>query len=157
MHPLKKTWVVVTDSAHAKLFVPNEDVTMLDAAPLPGMPEVERHARDVTSDRPGRAFGSSGGGVRHAIEPHHDYHKMEKHDFVAALAKTLDRAALGGEFEHLIVIAPPRTVGELRTLMSDHVEAKLVRTIQKDLTKAAVAELWELIGPTVRRPPLTQS
>jgi protein required for attachment to host cells len=155
MPALKKTWVVVADSAHAHLLVPNADATMLDPAALPAMPEVEPHARDVTSDRPGRGFSSAGGGPRHAYEPQHDYHKMEKHQFVAALAKTLDSAARTGKFEHLIVIAPPRTVGELRTLMSDHVESKLVQTIQKDLMKASISEVWEQVGPTVRHPPLT--
>lgn len=159
MPMLKKIWVVVADGAHAQLFVPDQEATTLEPAALDGLgePSLHRHASDVTSDKPGRAFSSASGGPRHAIEPHHDYHKMEKHNFAAALAKALERASEAGKFEHLILIAPRRTVGELRTLFSDPVKAKIVRTIQKDLVKATVAELWLQVGPIVRRPPLAQA
>lgn len=156
---LKKTWVVVADGAHAQLFVPDKDATTLEPASLDGLEAagLHRHASDVGSDKPGRTFSSASGGPRHAIEPHHDYHKMEKHKFAVALAKSLERASNAGEFEHLILIAPRRTVGELRTVLSDGVKAKTVRTIQKDLVKATVSELWLQVGPIVRRPPLAQA
>jgi protein required for attachment to host cells len=159
MATLRKTWVVVADGAHAHLYVPDKDATALESRALDGVESaaLHRHASDVASDKPGRAFSSASGGPRHAIEPHHDHHKMEKHNFAAALAKALEHASGAGQFEHLILIAPRRTVGELRTLLSESVKAKIVRTIQKDLVKASISELWLQVGPIVCRPPLAQA
>ena len=58
-----------------------------------------RHARDLGSDRPGRSFASSGGGVRHAIEPHHDARKMEKHKFAEEAVRFLDDACAADRFD----------------------------------------------------------
>jgi len=123
------------------------------------MPAVETHghAKDTASDRPGRKFSSASGGPQHAVEPRHDAHKMEKHNLAAAVAKALDHACVTNQFKHLILIAPHRTVGELRTLLSDGVQKTIVRTIQKDLTKASIPELWLQVGEIVRHPPIQQS
>lgn len=159
MHMPKHTWVMVADGAHAQLFVPDDEATTLVPAELPGLTEVEIHdyAKDTASDRPGRTFSSSSGGPRHAIEPHHDAHKMEKHKLAAAVAKALDHACGAGQFQNLILIAPKRSVGELRSLLSERVQDRIVSVIPKDLTKASIPELWLQVGPIVRHPPLTKT
>jgi len=156
MPKLKRTWVVVADGAVAQLYVSNDEATALVASELPGLEaeETHRHARDVTSDRPGRSFSSAGGGTRHAIEPQHDYHKMEKHKFTAAVAKALDSACAAHAFDQLVLVAPPRTVGEMRTLLSKRVQARLGQVVAKDMTKASVADLWPRVERAVRNPTL---
>ncbi len=57
---------------------------------------------------------------RHAFEPHHDPHKLEKHNFTAELARTLD--GLCGRYDRLVVVAPPRSLGELDTLLTPQVK-----------------------------------
>ena len=151
-----RTWVVVADSGRAQLLIPDEDETQLFPADLPGLSslDVSHHARDVTSDRPGRSFGSAGGGVRHAIEPHHDYHKQEKHKFAAAMAHAINQACLAGDYDRLVLVVPPRTLGELRSLLSDRVQAHM-SVIPKDLTKSTTPAIWLEVADAVRHPPMT--
>jgi protein required for attachment to host cells len=156
MTKTKDTWVMVADSGLARLFIADEHVTGLIPAELPELSvEVHHHARDLKSDRPGRSFSSSGGGARHAIEPHHDYHKLEKHNFAAAVAHALNRAYASGEFNQLVLVVPPRTLGELRKMLGDSVQARM-QVIAKDLTKAAVDQLWTEVASLVRVAHLTQ-
>ena len=68
-----------------------------------------RKTSDIVSDRQGRTFASAGGGVRSAYEPKHDPHKMEKHNFVHGLVKSLDDSYDRNEFKKLIVVAPERS------------------------------------------------
>lgn len=145
---------MIADSGRARLFIVDEHVTGLIPAELPELSvEVHRHARDLKSDHPGRSFSSAGGGARHAIEPHHDYHKLEKHDFTAAVAHALNRAYDSGEFNQLVLVVPPRTLGELRILLADSVQTRM-QVIPKDLTKATMEELWAEVAGIVRKVPL---
>ena len=150
----KRTLVVVADGARVRFFVPNDEATKLIPARAANMPanDVHRFARDVKSDKPGRTFSSSGGGPRHAIEPHHDYHKLEKHKFSATLAKILEDACARGEFDQLVLIAPRRSLGELRGLLAPRVQSRIAKEIPKDLTKLGQAKLWALVSPLVKGP-----
>lgn len=153
-----RTWVVVADSARAQLLIPDQDNATLHPADLPGLlsSELDRHARDVTSDRPGRSFNSSGDGVRHAIEPRHDYHKEQKHKFAEVVANAINQACLAKDYDRLVLVVPPRTLGELRGLLSDRVQTQM-SVIPKDLTKATIQEIWLEIADVVRHPPLTRA
>lgn len=152
----KDIWVMVADSGRARLFIADEHVTRLIPAELPELSvEVHHHARDLKSDHPGRSFSSAGGGARQAIEPHHDYHKLEKHNFAAAVAHSLNCAYASGEFNQLVLVVPPRTLGELRKMLGDGVQARM-KVIAKDLAKATVDQLWTEVASLVRVAHLTQ-
>jgi protein required for attachment to host cells len=150
-----RTWIVVADSARARLFMPDEDETRLCPMELPGLSDIEvhRHGRDVESDRPGRSFASSGTGRRGALEPRHDLHKMEKHNYVVALAEAINRARLAKAFDRLVLVVPPRTLGEMRSQLSQPAQAQM-HVIAKDLTKASESELWSEVAEIVRHRPL---
>ena len=120
MKKAENIWVVVTDGALARFFAPNPKVNrLLPVATELTSARANKRASDLKSDRPGRAFGSSRSGQRHAIEPKHDHHKMEKHRFSALVVDVLDRALLEHDFEDLIIVAPRRSIGEIRALLSD--------------------------------------
>jgi hypothetical protein len=69
-------------------------------------PRSRQHSRDLKSDKPGRSYSSARGGMRHALEPPHDYHKLEKHRFTALLAEACGRR----EFDQLILVSPRRRI-----------------------------------------------
>lgn len=142
-HPI--TWIVVADGARARFFVRSKGAHKLLPARNADLIAVESrgHARDLKSDKPGRSYSSARGGVRHALEPPHDYHKLEKRKFSACVADALDAACENGEFDHLILVAPRRTLGEMRKLMSPRVQGCLRREIAKELTAETPARIWE--------------
>jgi protein required for attachment to host cells len=144
----RKTWVVVADGARARFFMQSKGKLL--AAGNADMIAVESrgHARDLKSDRPGRSYSSSRGGARHALEPPHDYHKLEKHKFSASVAKALDAACERGEFDQFILVAPRRSLGEMRKLMSLRVRRCLRQEIAKDLTGETAARIWDRLRET---------
>ena len=143
-----KTWIVVADGARARFFRPDEQSAKLLPAGVGNLvaPQSRQRPRTLKSDKPGRSFSSSRSGVRHAFEPPHDYHKLEKHHFMATLATTLDTAASRGEFDDLILVAPRRSLGELRGLLSKRVQGRVREEVAKDLTNEPASSLRRRLG-----------
>lgn len=100
--------------------------------------------RDQKTDAPGRAFNSVGGGRSAMAET--DFHQQEEDRFAAEAAGMLKARALASDFESLIVVAPPRTLGEMRKHYHMEVEKRLVGEIAKDLTGHPVADIERIIA-----------
>ena len=154
-HP--RTWVVTADSARAHLFIYDDSTDQLRSGELAGLPPYGDRIQSHTtkSDRPGRSFGSAGGGVRHAIESHSDFRKLEKQRFCLTVAEAINRAASTRQFDRLVLVAPPRSLGELRKHLSDQVQSGM-EVIARDLTKAPVEKIWDEVAESVRRRPPVQ-
>lgn len=144
------TWIVVADGARASFYTLHDGDGKRGLAPIASSENshLEPHARDAKSDKPGRSFGS--GGVRHAIEPHHDYHKMEKHDFAREVVQFLEKSFDAHQFERLVLVAPHRSIGELRTLLPKKMESCIWQEIGHDFTKLGMDELWQRISPDLK-------
>jgi len=54
--------------------------------------------------------------------------------YAAGVAAFLNQQALTNQFEHLFVVAAPKTLGELRKHWHKALQAKLVGELAKDLT-----------------------
>ena len=145
-----RTWVVVADGTRARFFCENDDQNGLVPAEPAEMSSANAngHARDLKSDRPGRSFSTSGTS-RHALEPRHDYHKMEKRKFAIEVARHLDESCAAHAFDRLLLVAPKRSLGELRTLLSKPVRDRISGELAKDLTKFTIANVWENILPHI--------
>jgi len=152
MAKVPNTWIVVADGARARFFSFSEDRKKLVSNRSADLvaPESRQLSHELKSDKPGRGFGSSRSGVRHAFEPTHDYHKLEKHRFTALLAETLDAACGKREFDDLVLVAPRRSLGELRGLLSKRVQGRLRRELAKDLTNETQAALSKRLMPLLR-------
>ena len=59
----------------------------------------------------------------------------------AEAAQRINRAALANEFERLIIVAPPKTLGELRKHYHKQVESRITAEIPKDLTGHPVQKI----------------
>ena len=99
--------------------------------------------RDQKSDEAGRVFASAGPG--HSAYAETDFHQLEEDRFAADAAEMLKDRALRNEFESLIVVAPPRTLGELRKHYHKEVQKRLAGEIAKDLTGHPVAEIEKIL------------
>ncbi len=99
--------------------------------------------REIKSDAPGRAFASAGGG-RSAYEET-DFHQQGEDRFAADTAEMLKARALRNEYDALVVVAPPRTLGELRKHYHKEVEKRLVGEVPKDLVNLPVPEIEKIL------------
>lgn len=136
----KVTWILVADGARARVLM-NDGIgkglqPAVDGEIVHALPPT----RELGTDRPGRGQqrGVSG---RHALEPHVDWHRFEKEKFSKEMAALLDAAAERGAFHRLVLIAPPRTLGDLRTALGAKARALVHAEIDKDLTHVTVREL----------------
>ena len=99
--------------------------------------------REIKSDAPGRAFSSVGDGRSAYEEP--DFHQQEEDRFAAETAAVLTERALRNDYDSLIVVAPPRTLGELRKHYHKEVEKRLVAEVPKDLVNVPVPEIEKIL------------
>lgn len=99
--------------------------------------------RDRKTDAPGRTFDSGGAG-RSAYQEV-DFHQLEEDRFAAETAELLRKRALNNDFESLIIVAPPKTLGELRKHYHKEVEKRLAGEIAKDLTGHPVTEIEKIL------------
>ncbi len=139
------TWVLVADGKRAAVF--RNDGPGRGLEPLEGHRyETELPAdRELRSDRPGRSFESADGS-RHAMSPPTDYHRLEKERFAEGLAERMERAALGNEFDRLVMVADPKTLGVLRNALGQHAKAKLAGEVDKDLTGETGPQIARRLG-----------
>lgn len=99
--------------------------------------------REQGSDSPGRAFSSSGG-TRSALQQT-DWHQIEEDRFAARVAELLGALANANDFEELFIVAPPRTLAELRKCLTHAVISRVVGEIPKDLTNHPVEEIAQIL------------
>ncbi|MCK9993033.1 MAG: hypothetical protein Dbin4_01553 [Alphaproteobacteria bacterium] len=129
----KKTWVVIADGAHARIFLNEGPGTGLVPALDHDLIGNKLPSHEIGSDRPGVSFSSAGPG-RRAMTPPTDPHEHAEHEFIRQVAKAITEGLNAHAFEQLVVVAPPKALGQLRTQI-DPQAAKLIKAeLHKDLT-----------------------
>ena len=98
---------------------------------------------EQASDTAGMAMNVIGGDGGSMTEV--DFHQLEEDRFAARAAEMLKERALRNEFESLVVVAPPKTLGEMRKHYHKEVEKRLTGEIAKDLTGHPVTEIEKII------------
>lgn len=95
------------------------------------------------SDKPGRTL--SGTEPNRSAMEQTDWHDVEKHRFARTVAGALDRFLRERQTEHLVIIAPPRTLADLRRLFSPTVQKSIVAELAKDLTGLTVSDISQYL------------
>jgi protein required for attachment to host cells len=127
------TWVVTADSAQAEFFevdrIGGEFRTIQELTHA----EALKKGRELTTDRPGRAFDSAGTG-RHAMSTQVDPKEHEADVFAREICHYIEGARSKHRFERLIVIAPPDFLGRIRQQITPAANRMVVESIAKNLT-----------------------
>jgi protein required for attachment to host cells len=100
--------------------------------------------REQGTDRPGRSTASLG--VARSAKEEVDWHYLAKERFADELAQALYRHAHANLFDRLIIIAPPKILGNLRKAFHAEVADRIAAEIPKELTSHPVAEIARLIA-----------
>ena len=147
----KTTWIVIADGMHARFlkYRPGEKLEPAIGTELYD-PSVHGYSRDLKSDHPGRAY-DPGSGAHHAIEPRHDPHTYEKHQFARRIAAVVNDAAAHKEMDRLVIAAPPKTLGDLRKELDKHAASLVVAELHHDLIKTPTAELMSHLAEALGR------
>jgi protein required for attachment to host cells len=138
------SFVVVADGKKM-LFFRNEGDSQFPRLEVERKRETaDAYDRDQKTDLAGRAPSASGGAGYSSYEEV-DFHQLEEDRFAAETAEMLRLRALRNEFESLIIVAPPRTLGELRKHYHKEVEKRLIGELAKDLTGHPVPEIEKIL------------
>jgi len=102
----------------------------------------ETHLHLLAVDHADLDPGNAGSGGRHrsdAANPDPD--RASEDAFAASAAEAINRLALGGNVTGIVIIADPRTLGEMRRAYHPGLKAKLLAELDKDLSGRPVAEI----------------
>jgi protein required for attachment to host cells len=91
------------------------------------------------ADRPTRVFQGADG--RRSATEQTDWHDLAEKDFAREIAARLLGMVRARGIKSLVVVAPARTLAELRTAFHDEVKKTIVAEIDKDLTKHPVDQI----------------
>lgn len=138
------TWVLVADGEKA-LFLRN-----LTDAENPNLEIVRQESQDNPAtheqgtDRPGRMQDT---GVQQlSAMQETDWHRLEEARFANDLADLLYRMAHAHKFERIVLCAPARVLGELRTKMHKEVADRVVGEVRKELTNHPRDEIEQVLS-----------
>ncbi|MFA6230865.1 MAG: host attachment family protein [Rhodanobacter sp.] len=125
------TWVVVADGTQARFFrnVGKHDTLQLKQEDLLTPDMVDVQGQGPSGHRP--------------IESSHE--QTDEATFAKQLVHRLNAAALKQEFEHLFLIADPKTMGEIRPQLHSETSKRLTGELTKTLTNSTLEEIEKIL------------
>ncbi|MEP2829547.1 host attachment protein [Parvibaculum sp.] len=135
----KCIWIVVTDGGTCR-FLASEKRNADPVVALPDINLPNPPTREQGTDKPGRTFESVGT-RRSAYEPPVDWHEQAKRDFARDIGELLKEKSRTGDFDNLILVAPPEMLGNLRLHLSEETKKKLLGEVNKDYTRLTPREI----------------
>ena len=133
--------VILVADGRKSLFFRNQgdaDFPNLSVVEKDGRKDAAHH--EIASDLAGHASNTLGSSMEEA-----DFHQLDEDRFAAETAAMLKERALRNDFDTLVVVAPSRTLGELRKHCHVEVEKRLVAEIPKDLVNVPVPEIERIL------------
>lgn len=92
------------------------------------------------TDRPGRVYSSDNSGRRSSVEST-DWHMLQEQHFAKETAASLEKYVRSNNVKKIVIVAPARALGDLRSAMHADVKERIVAEVEKDLTKHPVGEI----------------
>lgn len=134
--------VLVTDGRKRLVFRNEGDAQSLNLVVVSAAEDANPRTHKQVTDLAGRLSGPVTGGG--SLQPA-DAHEVEEKRFAAETADELRRGVLTGEYARLVVMAPAKTLGQLRKNYHPEVEKRMLREIGKDVTGHPVGEIEKIL------------
>ena len=133
MQKHRNTWFILADGAKARILQRRASEPRSFAVVVTrSSAEALLLSHELATDRPGRAYESATPS-RHAVQWKTDPHEAAKIHFEQKIADLVNRAAEQGLFDALVLVAPPRVLGEVRKALSPQAKERLIIEEGKDL------------------------
>lgn len=139
------TLVLVADGRKA-LFLRNRgDDRQLDLRTTAHQERHDRKDSEIKTAPAGQSPAPAGTGLPGGTMGETDFHQQEEDRFAQDLADKVNSMALAGKFDALVVIAPARTMGELRPLWHKETAARLLGEHVKEMTDRPISDIEALL------------
>ncbi len=136
---MNRTWVLLAHRSGARLYgqeQPGGELHRLQEIPHP---EGRLKNREITSDKSGRLFDSSH--TRHTVSKTPDPKEQVAIEFAQHIADVLQQGRTANRYEHLVLVADPRFLGQLRATLDPHTAKLVIGSLGKDLLEVAERDL----------------
>jgi protein required for attachment to host cells len=125
------SWILVCDGAKALIFSNSGSPVKPRLELVDVAVQKLAMAHDLGTDRPGRVHQSVGS-ARSANEQT-DWHDVGETEFLHATVQTLDALVIEHHVKSLVIVAPPKALGILRTRLTPALKAILTAELGEDL------------------------
>ena len=143
-----KTWIIVADGSRARALLNEGPGTGLKLLGNEMFSANTASTHEMGSERPGRVYDRKGGG-RHAVTPRADWHVFEKTKFAKEVAALLNKAVLEKWYDRLVLVAPAKTLGDLRGAISHQAGDCVTAELVHDYTHLSLNELEKHLEPKI--------
>jgi protein required for attachment to host cells len=127
-----KYWILVADSGHARILELRKKPREFHQVQELVSESQHLNSRDMVSDASGRAFHAKGP-MSHSKRQRSDAHDLAEQAFSRMLVGKLEKAANLKAFEHLVLIADPKTLGRVRQYMSKALSGMVTNELNLDV------------------------
>lgn len=134
------TWIVVADGSRGRIFVQDKATGPLVESEDLIHSRARLRESELRSDRAGRERGVFGQGSS-MFDARTEAHAHEAENFAKEIAEHLEAGRTSGKFQHLVLMAPPAFLGDLRGKLSDEVRKLVVGEVGKDLVTHSAEEV----------------
>lgn len=135
--------VLVTDGRKTLFFRNQGDVNQIDLRTEAHDEREDAPDHEMKTDAPGT--GHQSGGYGRPTYDETDFHKLEEDRWAKHAADEVNRRALANDFDALAIIAPPKTLGEIRKQLHKQAAKRVVCEISKEMTGRTIADIEKLI------------
>jgi len=135
--------VLVTDGRKTLFFRNQGDQNQIDLRTEAFDEREDLPNTELKSDAAG-SNAQSGGFGRPAYEET-DFHQQEEDRWAQTAAETVNKRVLKNNFDQLVIIAPPKTLGLIRKKLHKESERRLVCEIPKEMTGRPIPDIEALI------------
>src|SRR3989304_1961749 len=132
-------WVVVCDGAKALVLENVGDAKFPNLKTRDVHEQKNLATHELGSGAPGRSHSSLGHG-RSAVAQT-DWHDQAEQTFLTELVQRLDAAVASHQVKSIILVAPPRALGVIRSAYSPALRGAVRAEVDKDLVKLPVHEI----------------
>lgn len=139
------TLVLVADGRKA-LFLRNEgDKGQIDLRTASHREREDRKNSDIKTAPSGQSPAPAGTGLSGGTMGEPDFHQQEEDRFAKELSEKVNKMALAGEFDELVVVAPARTMGELRQHWHKETQRRITGEHVKEMTARPIGDIEALL------------
>lgn len=133
-------WILLADSSRARFF--GSDELLAELTPVRDVvhPKGRLHTSELVSDDRGRSR-SGPGGAQTAFDAHTDPAEHDHDTFARELAHDLTVGLDEGAYQQLVIAAPPRFLGLLRSHLTPRVAGRVSLEIDHELSRVPTHEL----------------
>lgn len=142
---MKHTYVLVADSTRARVFVSEGTKGPLREIEDMVQPEGRLHARDLTSDSPGRTFDSVGLGRHSFVEPTDPKHVVTQ-VFARRITTYFQDLHRREPSIGFVLVAAPDLLGMLRKQLDKNTLRAVEREVGKNFVHLSATEISQRLG-----------